>query len=278
MRESSPSGAVTVLANEFGILKGSVTTIVEKWAAIISGRFRCFGIYLSPVECALFCRGLPAQWRSRYPKPTVLWDTTDLRLFRPSANEAQHIFHSEYYGGWVVKAGIGQSACSWIIPSHLTTPCSDSIFMTLSHIFLYQSGGGYVNITDKGIRSFTAAREFEQSVITPPFKYGPNQASPIENTCAQAIAFDRAQNERAVRYAMLFNMWKRTLQLSSNFATIDRIYRNTCCRANWVYKPLCNDVLQEWDRLYPNDDCFFHLLPLAIVPQHPPHLTCEQCK
>jgi hypothetical protein len=146
----------------------------------------------------------PEYWKARYGgMRCFLWDTTDVRLLgAPSHPDLQKAAYSNYYGGCVLKGGVGICPFGWVIPAPLFTgDIADTDYMTEAGIFrrqmeLAEAYGGppATNITDKGMRCSEVALEYGgQQFLTPAFcRRGESQALPSNAFRTNAIAADRA--------------------------------------------------------------------------------------
>lgn len=155
----------------------------------------------------------PLNWKILYPNQRIhMWDTTDLRIQKPTAKDLQRACWSKYYKGTVIKGGVGMCLFGWIMTGPLLTGRqSDAEYLEKSGIYaeqqkLAQSDGGpaCTNLTDKGFTDSMAGwLQFgKQKLITPCFMNG-SRFTPLEVLLTSDRANKRARNERAVRYTKL---------------------------------------------------------------------------
>jgi hypothetical protein len=202
----------------------------------------------------------PEYWRKRYEgRRCFLWDTTDVRLLgQPSDPDLQKATYSDYYGGCVLKGGVGMCPFGWVIPAPLFTGgIADTAYMDQAEIFrkqmeLAEADGGppATNITDKGMRCSEVALEYGgQQFLTPAFRRrGEAQALPSNAFRTNAIAADRAQNERMVLLPCRFHNFRRGVFLSCEPQLVDLLWKNICFRV-FLYKPPRAELLKEWKHI-----------------------------
>ena len=244
------------LAKEWGLSKSTGLRIVSTWAVVHHRRWQSVGWYPSYEE---HLRMQPTWWVEKYGAGRyALWDTTDVPLEgKPSAMLLQQLTYSEYYGGNVLKAGVGMTEFDWLIPGPLTTSVTDTHYMTLAGILKRQQDVGeldagappYANITDKGMKAERAAWDHgRQTLLTPSFKAkGQQHISPLQLLLTTCVAKDRAANERMVRRPCSFGYVKRGIHLSKRIDLVCMIWENICFRCNTVYRPLSLTILSEWN-------------------------------
>jgi hypothetical protein len=231
---------------------------VWKWANFVHLRRLAFGEYPSWEE---YQQLEPEYWKARYGgMRCFLWDTTDVRLLgAPSHPDLQKATYSDYYGGCVLKGGVGMCPFGWVIPAPLFTGgIADTDYMTESGIIrkqmeLAEADGGppATNVTYKGMRcSETALEHGGQQFLTPAFRRrGESQALPSNAFRTNAIAADRAQNERMVLLPCRFHTFRSGVPLSYSPLLVHLLWGNICFGVNFLYKPPRADLLAEWEPL-----------------------------
>ena len=84
--------------------------------------------------------------------------------------------------------------------------------------------------------------------LTPAFRRrGETQGLPSNLFRTNAIAADRAQNERVVLLPCRFYNFREGVTLATDPVLINLLWLNICFRVNFLYKPLRADLLHEWE-------------------------------
>src|SRR3990167_1579682 len=171
---SSTSNKRVSIATMFGVSEAEI-----KWAMLVFHRCSAFGFWLPWQDCLALCEcGMPDSWKAKSgDSRAVMWDTTDVKFRGQSSDQCwQSLLFSKYYGGWVARAGVGMTACGWIIPGALSTPVSDRHYLAKAGIIQAQKElaerdhGPPLNITDKAFIPNFWHIDPAQALLTPSWK------------------------------------------------------------------------------------------------------------
>jgi hypothetical protein len=155
----------------------------------------------------------------------VMWDNTNIPMFKSGDANNQRLTYSAYYAGNVAKGGVFVQLCGWM-GTHELYPgaITDSEYILKSkileeqHEFIQIHDKEYehfkwTNILDKGFRvTANAWLVGEQLVLQPIFASSDRQFSGFDVLLSAAVASHRWGNERAVRLAKIPNYVKYGLR------------------------------------------------------------------
>jgi DDE superfamily endonuclease len=192
------------------------------------------------------------KWSETYgDRRIIMWDNTDIEMYKPSQAEAQRLTYSQYYASNVGKGSVFIQPCGWMGTGEIWTGgVSDTDYMQRSNILQYQQNYLPVFdsqkenykwniITDKGYRITTAAWQCgEQLVIQPAFAKSDKQFTSLQTLRSASVAADRSGNERAVKYAKMCSYVSSGLK---NNASADRMCDVWLCwsfQCNFMFRPV----------------------------------------
>ena len=192
------------------------------------------------------------KWGSVYGESRiVMWDNTDVRMYKPSDSDAQRNTYSAYYAGNVAKGGVFIQPCGWMGSHELWVGAvSDSEYMERSGILTEQTK--YIKehdsttqsipwtiILDKGYRITVAAwRAGGQFVLQPSFAKSDCKFTANETIMSSTVASDRAANERAVKYMKLSHYIKKGLLENQRTSRLSDVWIAWGFQCNFLYKPV----------------------------------------
>jgi len=245
----------SALALDFEISSKTLRLILIKWTIFESKRRRAIGEHLSYGE---YCALIPEDWRLRCPdRRVIMWDTTDFRLAgKPSEAGLQAATANAYYGGNVLKAGIGNAPSGWLtggmlFPGRISDTkyiITAGILKTQQEIQTKDGGPPFTNISDKGFRiKDTAFLDYgKQESITPSYRRrGTSQFTVYESVQTTNVARLRAENERMVRRPCSFGFVRNRVSLSENLYLVDDMWLNICFQCNFIFRPLNATLLGQ---------------------------------
>ena len=221
--------------------------------------YRRTGRYLSYKEAQALS---PVEYKTKYPGAyLIMWDTTDRPLDgEPSDRWLRYVTYSDYYGGCVMKGGVGLQQGVWLVPGELWTGgVSDTDFLVVAGILDEQAvvaarqsdAPPMTNICDKGMRcEHEAWARGRQLLVTPTFRRRDSPSfAPGEVAHSTSLAHDRGPNERAVRLACLDGINRQPIPSSMALDDANMFWMNGCSDANWTRAPLWRSLLAMWAQL-----------------------------
>lgn len=239
-----------MLARDFHISESHVHYVVIKWATIERRRWEAFGRFPTAEEYFTL-RPEFDPMTLRYPNSySVWWDTSNVDFRgKPSNAIAQKLTFSDYYGGNVLKGGVGVTSFGFNIAGDLWTAISDSDYLIVNKIFELQNDvvskavGSNVpvkvalNITDKGFRCDGDAAEHGQSILRAPLKNS-EQLSPLDAIRTAFLASSRAINEQMVGRPFYFRILYNGIPLKARLDVVNYHWLNSNAKCNFIFHPL----------------------------------------
>lgn len=254
------------LALDFGISEKSVSLIIIKWTIFEYRRMMAFGSFLSYAE---YCELCPTEWKVMYPKMQrcELWDTTKLYLKgKPSDQVTQKSTNSEYYGGNVLKGGVGTTPSGWRTPGMLFGGAlDDTHYLVAAGIYQAQAdhavrdgGPPFHNIVDKGFKGeATALYAYgRQTQEAPSFRRrGILAFTPFEAVRTTNVAHKRGRNERVVWGPRSFGFVENGVENNEIPYIVDLLWHNIVIQCNFIFLPPNKEHCADWGRpLIVSDD------------------------
>jgi DDE superfamily endonuclease len=193
------------------------------------------------------------KWGETYgnDRRLIMWDNTDVTMYKPSQAEAQRLTYSQYYSGNVGKGSVFIQPCGWMGTGEIWTGgVSDSDYMVRSKILEYQQHylpifdpenqeKKWNIIVDKGYRITTAAWQCgEQLIIQPAFAQSDKQFTSLQTLRSAAIAADRSGNERAVKYSKMCGYVGIGLRHSQRSHRMCDVWLCWSFQCNFMFKPV----------------------------------------
>jgi DDE superfamily endonuclease len=192
------------------------------------------------------------KWNEGYRgKRVVMWDATDVRLYKPSDSHIQRLTYSSYYAGNVGKGSIFIQPCGWMGTHEIWMGAvSDSDYLTRSGILEMQntyiethdketSSEPWYNILDRGFRvTTTVYKHGKGHVVQPSFCVADRRFVAHETIRGAKISSDRSGNERAVRVIKYCSYIKDGLYQGESAIRLCDVYLVWGFQANFVYRPI----------------------------------------
>lgn len=190
------------------------------------------------------------RWNKYYKnKRAVMWDNTNIKLYKPSNSEAQRNTFSSYYSDNVGKGSVFIQLCGWMGTYELWMGgVSDSDYMIRSGILKQQHDFvikydttnkdiPFLNILDKGYRIISAAwRTGGQFVLQPAFAKSDKKFDTLDVIRSAAVASDRGGNERAVRIAKMCGSLKNGLHGNGSADRLCDLWLVWSFQSNFMFK------------------------------------------
>jgi hypothetical protein len=247
------------LSQDFGVSEKAVTLITIKWAIFEYRRLMAFGSFISYAE---YCELCPTEWKLMYPKMErcELWDTTKLYLKgKPSDQVTQKSTNSEYYGGNVLKGGVGTTPSGWRTPGMLFGGAlDDTRYLVVSDIYQAQAsqalrdkGPPFHNIVDKGFKGEAIAltQYGGQTQEAPSFRRrGVLAFTPFEAIRTTNVAHKRGRNERIVWGPRSFGFVENGVENYEIPYIVDLLWHNIVFQCNFIFLPPSRDHCADWGR------------------------------
>ena len=179
----------------------------------------------------------------------VMWDNTNIPMFKSGDANNQRLTYSSYYAGNVAKGGVFVQLCGWM-GTHELYPgaITDSEYILKSKIleqqYIYVQNHDkeneeikWTNILDKGYRITTDAwRVGEQLVLQPTFASSDKEFSAFDVLRSAAVASHRGGNERAVRLAKIPNYVKYGLRQNERTDRLADAWLVSGFQANFMFE------------------------------------------
>lgn len=190
------------------------------------------------------------RWNKHYKdRRVVMWDNTNVKMYKPSSAEAQRNTFSTYYANNVGKGAVFVQLCGWMGTFELWMGAvSDSDYMIRSGILQLQQqyvplydeeyiNIPFVNILDKGYRIVSAAwRTGGQFVLQPSFAKSDHKFTSLDVIRSAAVASDRGGNERAVRIAKMCGSIKNGLHGNGSPTRLCDLWLGWSFMSNFMFK------------------------------------------
>ena len=189
-------------------------------------------------------------WNDEYENfRIVMWDNTNIPMFKSGDATNQRLTYSQYYAGNVAKGGVFIQLCGWI-GTHDLYPgaITDSEYVLKSGIlqqqyeYLQQYDEEYkhirwTNILDKGFRITAEAWNVgEQLVFQPTFANSNKHFIAYDVLRSAAVASDRGANERGVRLTKVCNYVKSGLRQNERTDRLDDAWKVWGFQINFMYE------------------------------------------
>jgi hypothetical protein len=178
----------------------------------------------------------------------VMWDNTDVPIFKPSAADAQRMTFSVYYAGNVAKGGVFIQPCGWMGTGDLWEGgVTDSEYMLKSGITKQQEAYlktdnkdiPWTIILDRGCRvSVEVWQVGKQKVVQPCFSKSDMKFTDRETIQTAAVAYNRSANERAVHLAKCSDYISRGLLPNQSPRRLSDVWLAWGFHCNFIYCPV----------------------------------------
>ena len=234
----------------YNISEKTISRIFERKLTLVLRCRNSWPRFVSHTEDKTFRKD---KWETTYNNTRlVMWDTTNIDLYKSSSAEIQRLTYSKYYSGNIGKGGVFIQSCGWLGTHDLWTGgISDSEYLIKSGILTLQqdylrsgncSHGSELSWTimmDKGFRAVTQAwRAGKQMCVQPNFARSDRHFRAYETLRSAAVASDRGGNERAVKVSKTSGYLSKGLLPNEKCNHLCDVWLAWSFQANFMYEPV----------------------------------------
>jgi DDE superfamily endonuclease len=192
------------------------------------------------------------EWHESYGHARIImWDMTDIPMFKPSDLHSQRLTYSAYYGGNCGKGSVFLQPCGWLGSYEMwmgavsdTEYLKKSGILTVHQTYRQIHDNGYPNapwhiLLDKGFRvNIEAFKEGGQMVVQPAFASADRRFRASETIQIADVAHDRSGNERGVRVMKYSGYIKHGLHQGGRAERLCKVWLAWGFQANFMYRPV----------------------------------------
>lgn len=201
------------LGHRFGTSESNASKIFNCWLPLISQKLKQLIVWL-PRETIRST--MPAAFREKYPKTTVIIDCAETFIQRPKNLKTRGETYSQYKSHNTVKYLVGISPHGQImfISKGFGGRASDKFIVEKSGLLQYLLPGDEI-MADRGFTIKDLLFPLRVKLNMPAFTKGKPQLSEMEVTETRRIAHVRIHVERAIRKLKVFKILSNIVPVSS---------------------------------------------------------------